>query len=132
MVDAPLEAAAEDANVARLFAQEHAVIVVGRALGKTAIHVRDKEGNDQKVAVEVIAGDPHTRALAIGETFTIPMKGVKEYSVGLAEIVSASITTDGSRLLVTGRKPGTTTVLLILRNGSQESIELTVIGGRRS
>jgi hypothetical protein len=61
----------------------------------------------------------------------ISMKGVKDYSVGLPDIVAAALTTDGTGLVVTGRKPGTTTLLLIGANGSQESHEIVVVGGKR-
>lgn len=49
----------------------------------------------------------------------------------MPEHVATALTSDGTQLLVTGRKPGTTTVLLIGKNGKNEKVEVVVVGGDR-
>jgi hypothetical protein len=122
---------AEPGGVVRVYGDSGAFTLVGKQLGKTTLHFTDKDGDTQNVTIEVAAGEPVTRAVAIGETFVVPMKGVKEYSVGLPDLVGTSMTTDGHGLLVTGKKPGTTTILLIMQSGATESHELVVVGGKR-
>jgi hypothetical protein len=122
---------AEPSGFVRVYADGGSFTLVGKQIGKTTLRFTDKEGGTQDILVEVAAGEPPTRALTIGETFVIPMKGVKEYSVGLPDIVATALTTDGKGLLVTGKKPGTTTILLIVTGGGTQSREVTVVGGKR-
>lgn len=65
-------------------------------------------------------------ALAIGETRTLPATGVKEYSEGVKGIVDVVPTPDGKTFVLTGRKEGTTTLLLIKNDGSQVTYEINV------
>lgn len=122
---------ADDPSLVRVYGQPNAIAVVGHKIGKTTLHVQTKKDGTEDVDVEVIAGEPATRALAIGETHPLSMKGVKEYSVGLPDIVATVATTDGSQLLVTGRKPGTTTILMIGKDGKNQKHEIVVVGGDR-
>jgi pilus assembly protein CpaC len=65
-------------------------------------------------------------SLAVGETRTLPATGVKEYSEGVKGIVDVVPTPDGRTFVLTGRKEGTTTLLLIKNDGSQISYEVNV------
>jgi len=65
-------------------------------------------------------------ALAVGETKTLPATGVKEYSEGVKGIVDVVPTPDGRTFVITGKKPGTTTLLLIRTDGSQTTFDITV------
>lgn len=65
-------------------------------------------------------------ALAIGETRTLPAGSVKEYSVGVKGIIDVVSTPDGKTLVVTGRSEGSTNLLLILNNGTQQTYEVSV------
>ena len=122
---------ADNPLLLRAYQQEGAFAFIGKKTGATTVHFRSDEGDPLDVRFEVIAGEPTPRALAVGETFVVPMKGVKDYSLGLSGIVDGTLTSDGSQLLVTGRRAGATTVLLIDANGSQRSHELVIIGGER-
>jgi Flp pilus assembly secretin CpaC len=122
---------ADDPSLVRVFGQPTSVAVIGKKIGKTTLHVQTKKDGTQDVDVEVTAGEPGTRALAIGETHPFSMKGVKEYSVGLPDVVSTVATSDGAQLLVTGRKAGTTTILMIGRDGKTTTHEIVVVGGDR-
>ena len=65
-------------------------------------------------------------ALAIGETRTLPATGVKEYSEGVKGIVDVVPTPDGKTFIITGKKEGATTLLLIFGGGQQTVYEINV------
>ena len=65
-------------------------------------------------------------ALAIGETKTISALNVKEYSEGVKGIVDVVPTPDGKTFVITGKKPGTTTLLLIKNDGTQLTYDISV------
>ncbi len=72
-------------------------------------------------------GAPHEEInLAVGETKTLPATGVKEYSEGVKGIVDVVPTPDGRTFVITGKKPGTTTLLLIRTDGVQTTYDITV------
>jgi hypothetical protein len=118
-----------DGNMVRVFG-EGTFTVIGRAVGSTRLRFVAKDGHADTVDVEIVPGDPPTRAIIVGETITLSMKDVKEYSVGLADIVATNQT--GRTLVVTGKKPGTTTILFLGNSGKQQAKhEIVVVGGRR-
>lgn len=57
--------------------------------------------------------------LAVGENKTIPASNVKNYSEGAQGVADVKLTTDGSRFVIVGQSPGSTTLLLINKDGSQ-------------
>lgn len=122
---------AGDPSLLRMYMQEDTLAVVGKKLGATSLRLVGREGDVSVVKVEVVSGEPSPRALGVGETFVVPMKGVKEYSVGLPGIVAVTLTGDGSQLVVTGRKAGTTTLVVFDESGTSVSRELVVIAGQR-
>jgi pilus assembly protein CpaC len=65
-------------------------------------------------------------SLAVGETKTLPAGGVKEYSEGVKGVVDVVPTPDGRTFVLTGKKPGTTTLLLIKNDGSQTTFDISV------
>lgn len=121
----------EEPSLARIFEREGGFAIVGRKLGKTTARMTLADGESRTLDVEVVAGEPPTRALGVGESLVLSGKDVKEYSVGLPEIVVVAPTTDGARLVVTGRRPGRTSLLLFDRDGAQHTHDLLVLDGRR-
>ena len=65
-------------------------------------------------------------ALAIGETKTVPAQNVKNYSEGSPGVIEVKLTTDNSQFVIAGRKPGSTTMLLIKNDGSQVTLTIHV------
>jgi pilus assembly protein CpaC len=57
--------------------------------------------------------------LAVGENKTIPATDVKNYSEGTPGIVDVKLTTDASQFVVVGLKPGSSSLLLIKKNGAE-------------
>jgi pilus assembly protein CpaC len=57
--------------------------------------------------------------IAVGENRTIPATDVKNYSVGSHEIIDVKLTTDASQFVVVGLRPGSTSLLLINKDGSE-------------
>jgi pilus assembly protein CpaC len=72
------------------------------------------------------AGHGDDIALAVGETKTIPAAGVKQYSVAAEDIASVTPTPEGSQFVISGRKPGSTTLLLIKNDGSRVTYDINV------
>lgn len=56
--------------------------------------------------------------MVVGENKTINATGVKNYSEGVKGIVDVKLTTDNTKFVVAGRKPGSTTLLLINKDDS--------------
>jgi len=72
------------------------------------------------------SGNHEDISLAIGETRTLSAAGVREYSEGVKGIVDVVPTPDGRTFVLTGRKEGTTTLLLISGSGAQTTYEINV------
>jgi pilus assembly protein CpaC len=64
--------------------------------------------------------------LAVGETRTLAATNVKNYSEGSSGFIDVRLTTDGSQFVVTGAKPGSTTLLLIFKDGTKTSYNVNV------
>jgi pilus assembly protein CpaC len=65
-------------------------------------------------------------ALAVGETRTFPATDVANYSEGTPGIIDVKLTSDASKFVVVGLKPGSTSLLLIGRDGKQTNVVLNV------
>ena len=63
-------------------------------------------------------------SLAIGETKTIPATGVKEFSIAVPGVIDVAPTV--STLVITAKKQGSTTLLLLKTDGSQFIYEISV------
>lgn len=64
--------------------------------------------------------------LAVGENKTIPAADVKNYSEGVTGVADVKLSTDASQFVVTGQKPGSTTLLLIKKDGAVVSWQINV------
>jgi pilus assembly protein CpaC len=65
-------------------------------------------------------------ALAVGETRTFPASDVANYSEGTPGIIDVKLTSDATRFVVVGLKPGSTSLLFIGRDGRQTNMVLNV------
>ena len=65
-------------------------------------------------------------ALAVGETRTISARDVRNFSEGSPGIIEIKLTSDNSQFVISGKKPGSTTMLLIKSDGSQVSFAVHV------
>jgi pilus assembly protein CpaC len=82
---------------------------------------QNKKNGDQRAANE-----SSDISFAIGETRTISAKDVKNYSEGVPGIIDVKLTTDASQFVLVGKKPGSTTLLLIKNDGSQTQLNVNV------
>jgi pilus assembly protein CpaC len=64
--------------------------------------------------------------LAVGETRTISARDVKNYSEGVTGIVDIKLTSDATQFVLVGRKPGSTTLLLIKNDNAQSTLNINV------
>lgn len=65
----------------------------------------------------------------VGEQTSISAEGVRSYSEGTRGIVDVRLTSDQSRFILVGVQPGRTSLLMIMRDGSQVQYRITVPGG---
>lgn len=64
--------------------------------------------------------------LSVGENRTIPAADVKSYSEGAPGIVQVKLTPDGSQFVLVGQKPGSSTLLLIKKDGQHFKYSVNV------
>jgi pilus assembly protein CpaC len=84
-------------------------------------------GAQQKAVAHVAAADRTEEVdLAVGENKTIPASDVLNYSEGSPGVADVKLTTDGGQFVIVGLKAGTTTLLLIFRDGSKKNWVINV------
>jgi len=120
----------DDLAIARVVVGSGSAVIVPESMGATLLHVTTKDGEIEDIEVRVAAGDPLHHAVGVGESFVVPMTNVKDYSVGLPDVVLTSLTSDGKNLVVTGRKEGRTTLVLFTASGSHTSHQIVVLGSK--
>jgi pilus assembly protein CpaC len=64
--------------------------------------------------------------IAIGESKTLSAKAVKNYSDSTPGVADIRLTPDGTQFIISGKKPGQTTLLLIKDDGTQIQYPITV------
>ncbi len=64
--------------------------------------------------------------LAVGESQTIPAANVESYSDSGRDVARVRLTPDGGRFVIVGEKPGTTTLLLIMKDKTQLKYSINV------
>lgn len=65
-------------------------------------------------------------ALAVGEQRVIPSENVRSYSEGVKGVVDVRLTKDASEFIVVALRPGTTTLLLLMMDGSERHLRIVV------
>ncbi|WP_394836802.1 type II and III secretion system protein [Pendulispora rubella] len=79
---------------------------------------KDQGGPTRATTVEM--------TLIVGENKTIPAQGVTSYSVGAGGIVDVKVAPGLSQFVFVGARPGSTTVLMLMQNGTQVTYAITV------
>lgn len=64
--------------------------------------------------------------LSVGDNKTIPANDVASYSVGAQGIVDVKVTPDQNQFVIIGLRPGSTTVLMLKKNGMEVTYSITV------
>jgi len=95
----------------------------------TASHARPAAATTVVAAQPTPPSDNNANELnlAVGENKTISADNVKNYSEGAPGVAEVKLTTDKSQFVVVGRKSGTTTLLLIKGDGTQEQWVINVL-----
>ncbi len=70
--------------------------------------------------------EAQTLNLAVGENQTLSALDVKSFSEGAPGVAEVKVTPNGSAFVVVGKSPGSTTLLLIRRDGSEQSWNINV------
>lgn len=64
--------------------------------------------------------------LNVGEQKVLSAEGVRSYSEGRKGVVDVRLTRDATRFVVVALAPGTTTLLFLMRDGSEQHLHITV------
>jgi pilus assembly protein CpaC len=64
--------------------------------------------------------------VSVGENKTLPASDVRSYSEGARGIAEVKLTPDGNQFVIVGQKPGSTTLLLIMKDGRQLTYVINV------
>jgi pilus assembly protein CpaC len=64
--------------------------------------------------------------LVVGENKTLPASDVASYSLGTPGVVDVKVTPDMNQFVLVGLRPGSTTVLMLKRNGAEVTYAITV------
>lgn len=70
--------------------------------------------------------DVQNMDLQLGEQRVIPSDNVRSYSEGTKGIVDVRLTKDASQFIIVAQKPGTTTLLFIMMDGTERHYHITV------
>jgi pilus assembly protein CpaC len=100
------------------------VLAVGLLFTSSAASAQRHRDGDGKIQKN------EEMTLVVGENKTINALGVKNYSEGAPGIAEIHLSTDGSKFVIVGRKPGSTTLLLINKDGTTTNWSISVF--RRS
>lgn len=79
-------------------------------------------------ATQVDAQREREITVEVGEQTSISAEGVRSYSEGTRGIVDVRLTSDQSRFILVGVQPGRTSLLMIMRDGSQVQYRIEVPG----
>jgi pilus assembly protein CpaC len=77
-------------------------------------------------STRVLAEDVKELNVSVGENKTLPAGDVRNYSEGTRGIAEVKLTPDGSQFVIVGQKPGSTTLLLIMKDGLQVTYVINV------
>ena len=81
----------------------------------------EREPDQQPVKEEV-----RELNLAVGENQTIPATNVDSYSEGVRDVAKVRLTPDAAKFVILGEKPGTTTLLLMMKDKTQIKYAINV------
>ena len=79
-----------------------------------------------QTSIGVLSEDVRELNVSVGENKTLPADAVKSYSEGARGIAEVKLTPDGNQFVIVGQKPGSTTLLLIMKDGRQVTVVINV------
>ena len=75
---------------------------------------------------QLLVEDVREFNVSVGENRILSAAEVKSYSEGAKGIAEVKLTPDGNQFVIVGQKPGSTTLLLIMKNGTQVTYVINV------
>lgn len=103
------------------------LVTLGALFPERAWPAEPNKGDASKPdPVKTDAGKLEELSLAVGETRTLSAREVRNYSLGLSDIVDTRITPDGTQFVIVGKRAGSTTLLLLNNDGSKKTYEIQV------
>jgi pilus assembly protein CpaC len=77
-------------------------------------------------SARAVRSEEHEMELAVGENQTLSALDVKSYSEGVPGVIEVKLTPAGDQFVVVGQRPGSTTLLMLKRDGSEVSWNIRV------
>src|SRR6266498_4178906 len=93
------------------------ILLLVSCLAEAALAARDN-GQSAEDGTEI--------SLSVGGQKVISASGVANFSEGTPGIIQVKVPDDGRRLVLSGLRPGSTTLLLIYQGGKQETLNISV------
>ena len=69
--------------------------------------------------------DPHRKEIVVGRILTLPANGVRNFSVA-SDNIDVRLTPDGKTFVIAGKRAGRVDLLLIRKDGAQETFTFDV------
>lgn len=82
------------------------------------------------LAAQALPTETRNLSLVVGDQTSIPAEGVKSYSEGVPGIVDVRLPKDGEQFIVLALRPGQTTLLLLMLDGSEVQVRIEVTSGQ--
>lgn len=98
-------------------------LCVSLVLFSADIYAQNRPGTDAELQ---LTQDIQELNLSVGENKTLPATDVKSYSEGARGIVDVKLTPDSRQFVIVGQKPGSTTLLFIMKDGAQVRYDIHV------
>ena len=95
-------------------------------LGSHAAFAQGPNSSPQHPNAQAPGADAQDMALQLGEQRVIPSDNVRSYSEGTKGIVDVRLTKDASQFIIVALKPGTTTLLFIMMDGTERHYRIIV------
>lgn len=107
-------------------------VAIAVALGGTAARAQPLGEATQASVVDRSRSDDAAKetvelTLAVGEQRVLSAENVRSYSEGTRGVVDVRLTRDTERFVLVGEKPGETTLLFLMRDGTQRHYTISVV-----
>jgi pilus assembly protein CpaC len=98
------------------------------ASSATTTSAQDRAVQDRAIqdTAGLLTEDVREFNVSVGENKTLPASDVRSYSEGAKGIAEVKLTPDGNQFVIVGQKPGSTTLLLIMKDGRQVTYVINV------
>jgi pilus assembly protein CpaC len=103
-----------------------ALLLRATAQAQGASRATSSAANGDANTSGAVAGHVETLRLELGEQRVIPSDGVRSYSEGVPGVIDVRLTADGRQFVLVALRPGQSTLLLLMLDGSEKQYRIAV------